>query len=47
MLVDCRVAESVLPLDEIAAVSDMFKDVHEDYQEMAKSEIIFTFLKNE
>jgi len=47
MLVDCRDIESVLPLEEIAAISSKFNAIQEDYEGMAKIDITFAFLINE
>jgi hypothetical protein len=47
MLVDCRGIETVLPLEEIASISDKFNNIQDDYEGMTSIGITFAFLIND
>ena len=46
MLVDCRGIETVLPLGEIASISDKFNNIQTDYEGMMSLNVTFAFLIN-
>lgn len=44
MLVDCRGIESVMPLQDIATISEKFNNIQTDYEGMMHNQVTFAFL---